>query len=647
MIASELMFEGAPAPGHDGSTLESPGDPTIAKSDPNPRTTRALAGGNGNGATGTPVRRLLQLAALALPLVVLAVLAWTHRSMFYDGYIYLHVVQNILAGHGPVFNTGQRVEAFTSPLWTALLALVAMATPFSLTEIAVDLGITLTIAGLALAMVSSVQLVRRASPDRFLLPLGALVFVAVPAVWSLASLGLETGLTFFWLGACLAILVRWAGASGPDVPAWSLIVLGLGPLVRPELGIDSLIFASILLVIDRSGRTWRGQIRILAWAAAIPLAYQVFRMGYYGLVVANTAVAKEASIPHVGRGLQYFMDFAGTYWMVIPALCLAIGAFPPLASVIHRTDRGSRNLAALLALPVAGTLNAAYIVLMGGDYVHGRLLVAPLFALIAPVAVVPVGRRYVISLLVIPWALLCSFGFRSVDSMPFSFSPFVAVTGRGHVDPTVWAWTQRAPFDHPVSATGAWIQFDGSKPPVRLQAPVPSGLPVPVIATSQVGTMPYELGPEVQILDLLGLADPLTAHLELTRRGSFAGHEKPLPTPWVQALLAEPGTSTAQIGALQTARPTSYNTLIPPATGRALAIQTAWAHAALSCPAVHTVEYGPRQPLTVGSFLSNIVNSVRQTTIRIPPDPQSAYHRFCGPGTPASVIRALASPSAT
>jgi hypothetical protein len=104
------------------------------------------------------MRPLLQAAALVVRLVVRAVLAWTHRSMFYDGAICLHVVQNILALHGPVFSTGQRVESFTSSLWTALLALVAIATPFSLTGIAVDLGITLTVAGLALAVVSSVQL---------------------------------------------------------------------------------------------------------------------------------------------------------------------------------------------------------------------------------------------------------------------------------------------------------------------------------------------------------------------------------------------------------------------------------------------------------------------------------------------------------
>ena len=626
-ISPDLVLEGRPVPGpvpSDGPNMpDPPGTPAA-------------------GDDARVTRRLLQGAVLGAPVALMAVLAWTHRSMFYDGYIYLHVVQNILAGHGPVFNQGQRVEVFTSPAWTLLLSMAAFVTPFSLTTLAVDLGIALTLAGLALAVISSARLVRRASPDTFLLPLGVLVFVAVPAVWSLASLGLETGLTFFWLGGCLALLVRWAGGGPHALPAWSLVVLGLGPLVRPELGVDSLVFVGVLLIVDRTGRTRRGQVRILAWAAALPLAYQVFRMGYYGMVVANTAVAKEASLPRVGRGVQYFMDFAGTYWMIVPAICLAAGAFPPLASALRRTDRPSRNLAVLFALPAAGVLNAAYIVLMGGDYVHARLLVAPLFAVCAPVAVVPLGRRFVISLLVIPWALLCMTGLRSTDGQPFSLSPFLAVHGDGVTNPTIWAWTRQAPFADPGGASGAWIQFDATRAPVRLDQPTAPGLRTPVVATSQIGSSPYELGTGVQILDLLGLADPLTAHLLLTHRGSFAGHEKPLPTPWVQALLTAPGSSTAQIGALQVNRPTSYNTLIPPVSGHALDVQTAWARADLSCPAIHAVEYGPSAPLTFGSFVSNIVHSLSHTTTRVPPDPETAYHQLCGPGVPAEVARVAA-----
>ena len=35
-----------------------------------------------------------------------------------DGLIVLRTVRNLLAGNGPVFNAGERVEANTSTAWT-------------------------------------------------------------------------------------------------------------------------------------------------------------------------------------------------------------------------------------------------------------------------------------------------------------------------------------------------------------------------------------------------------------------------------------------------------------------------------------------------------------------------------------------------
>jgi len=76
-------------------------------------------------------------------------------------------------------------------------------------------------------------------------------------------------------------------------------------------------------------------------------------------------------------------------------------------------------------------------------------------------------------------------------------------------------------------------------------------------------------------------------------------------------------------------------------TGRQLDIETAWARAALTCPTIRTIEYGTSRPLTFGVFVSDIVHSVSATTVRIPADPETAYHRFCGPGTPSEVRRVV------
>ena len=64
----------------------------------------------------------LGLAAPAyLPAVMIAVGGWQHRWMDEDAFINLRIVDQIFAGHGPVFNAGERVEAATSTVWLAVL----------------------------------------------------------------------------------------------------------------------------------------------------------------------------------------------------------------------------------------------------------------------------------------------------------------------------------------------------------------------------------------------------------------------------------------------------------------------------------------------------------------------------------------------
>ncbi|MCU1369453.1 MAG: transrane protein, partial [Ilumatobacteraceae bacterium] len=69
--------------------------------------------------------RLDGLIPYAAPAVVAAffgAMAWSHRWLHEDGLINLRVVQNLLAGRGPVYNAGERIEAFTSPVQIALVA---------------------------------------------------------------------------------------------------------------------------------------------------------------------------------------------------------------------------------------------------------------------------------------------------------------------------------------------------------------------------------------------------------------------------------------------------------------------------------------------------------------------------------------------
>ena len=76
-------------------------------------------------ATARPdrTRRALQSAVLLAPSALILVLGWQRRWMDEDSFINLRILDQLFAGHGPVFNAGERVESYTSPLWLGVLAL--------------------------------------------------------------------------------------------------------------------------------------------------------------------------------------------------------------------------------------------------------------------------------------------------------------------------------------------------------------------------------------------------------------------------------------------------------------------------------------------------------------------------------------------
>ena len=146
--------------------------------------------------------------------------------------------------------------------------------------------------------------------------------------------------------------------------------------------------------------------------AALPLGYQLFRMGYYGSLVASTAIAKESTVLRWGRGWAYFLDSTRPYALWLPALVIAIGGYVPLIRALERT-RARRGALVVAVFPIAGLLERA--VRRGGRRrlrARARLLMPALFALCAPVAVIPATRRYVGALLVAPWVVVSVLVFR-------------------------------------------------------------------------------------------------------------------------------------------------------------------------------------------------------------------------------------------
>jgi arabinofuranosyltransferase len=558
--------------------------------------------------------RMTRWALLALPVVVLAERAWSRRWMSDDGFINLRVVRQIMSGNGPVFNAGERVEAGTSALWVFVLTLGDLLTPIRLEWVAVLAGIALTLAGVAFGIAGARRLVPERSPTELYVPAGAAVFVAVTPVWVWSSSGLEGGLTTAWLGVSLWALAGWANGDNPLRP-WVAVVLGLGPLIRPDLGIFTVLFLAAVLIARWPAERWSDRIRVLAIAFALPVVYEIFRMGYYASLVPNPALAKEAGgSARWSIGWDFLRSFVDPYWLWLPLLVLAVGAYVPLLRTLRHDRRAAATLV-VAAFVVGGLLEAAYIVRVGGDFMHARLLLPSFFALVAPVAVVPLRREYALALLVLPWCVVAMLFLRADadDVGAFETGELNLVTLEDY------QWHEGGP-------RRAWFEDEGVYyTTTRLDAETVDGREAEV-ASYGLGVIGYSLGPDVYVLDLLGLGDPFTSHLELERRG-LVGHEKPLPAPWIAARLTPPGTELSEedfpFTPLFGVAPLGDPDRAP------FDDRVARAREVIECPEIEQFLDSYTAPLTPGRFLSNLVRAPRFTLMRIPPEPEDAYAEFC------------------
>ena len=547
---------------------------------------------------------------VAVPVAVVAQRAWVWRSVNDDGFIHLRVVRQLLEGNGPVFNVGERVEASTSPLWVYLLGAVDVVTPFRLEWIAVGVGLGLTLGALLLAVAGARLLLGETGHRDLTIPAGIAVVAAVAPTWTYATTGLEGGLVMAWLGACLLLLARWA-RTDRAIPAATAVVLGLGPLVRPELGLFTALFLAVVLVADR-GTDWKGWLRVVALAGALPAAYQVFRMGYYGSPVPNPAIAKEASRAWWGEGWRYFREAVGPYWLWLPLVLLAVGGYVPLLRALRHSAR-RRALLVAVAFGAGGVVHAVYIVRVGGDFMHARLLLPGLFAIAAPVAVVPLRRAYLGAALVLPWAVVSALFLRAWADDHTPYRQFVTIED--------FAWGEGQSGS--AFFTGEGFFHSGERFDAR-----PTGGRPATVAAFGIGLPAYGLGTDVHVVDLLGLADPFTARLELRRRGFIPGHEKPIPSAWLVARYTEPEPEVTEdrfyrgsLGIIQ---------LDDHGRRGSFRERVALAREVLRCGEVRDLERSYRRDLTPAVFLRNLLEAVPRYRLRIPVEPADARAEFCG-----------------
>ncbi|MEV2251421.1 hypothetical protein AB0I94_12720 [Streptomyces sp. NPDC050147] len=557
-------------------------------------------------------RRLRRGVLCLLPACAIAFAGFQRRWMSDDGHIYVRTVRQILAGNGPVFNAGERAESSTGTLWQWLLVLAGLPGA-DIARAAMYGGLLLTAAGFALASLGALRLyadnaVGAASGDnaaKAVLPLGCLVLLALPPVWDFATSGLETGLATCWIAGAWLLLVTRSGSLA------TCVVLGLGPLVRPDLALVSAVFLVAQWVMARPSR--RATFGGLGAALALPGAYEIFRIGYYGQLMPLPGVTKEASRSLWGRGFDYLTDFTGPYLLWMPALFLLAALLPTKAirrDAVPVAPYFAPYLVPALAPVVAGLLCWAYVIKVGGDFMHGRMFLPGLLLMLLPVFLVPVTRAWTIATVGVGlWAVACASLLRV---------PYEGRIGPGGVADERGVYVRQNAAAHPLHhdfagypGTVAYARLvreaDRANTPSLLLARTPATADSPTV-TGVYSTLGFN-GTVVPLdgaaLDPIGLAYPLAAHSE--RIDGRVGHDKRLPDTWI---FADRGRGPLPDG-------------LDPAG-------VAAARRALDCGPLAELRAATRDPMTPGRFLRNVTGVWERTSFRFPNDPVRAERQLCG-----------------
>lgn len=507
---------------------------------------------------------MIRKVEASLLVVVLAVCTgiwgWMRRWMSDDGLIVLRTVRNLQAGHGPVFNAGERVEANTSTLWQYLIYAVSLLSDARLEIIALWLALGLSVAAVAISTYAGARL----HWGEFILPVGALVYIALPPARDFFTSGLEWGLAIFWISVAWALLLRWASSDAEYITYLLAFWAGLSWLVRPELALYGGFIGLLLLSACR--RRWL----ILLAALPVPAGYEIFRMGYYGLLVPHTAVAKSASDAMWEQGWKYVQDLTGAYnlWLV-----LALVAAGGILAVVRRPGRFAlrSNAMIIVLMFVCGFIHVLYTVRVGGDFMHGRMLLLPLFAMLQPLWVLPVHHiiEAIIPAAVAVWAVIVSInGYHwyynndpstldIVDERAF----WLRITHHTAEDPMLTAadflkadrmsgFTEAIDeaFQQPTGMLMSILKNDDPEEfgwitvprMVRESAPEYThqmdSIPISVYYTN-MGMTSMNAPLNVRVLDPIGLSTPLAARGPRIEDGRI-GHDKYLPEYWQLAASA-------------------------------------------------------------------------------------------------------------
>lgn len=177
-------------------------------------------------------------------MLVGAALVVDRASLFDDAFVSFRYAEHAAAGHGFVWNLGERVQGYTNVLWTAAIAAGVAGTGRSAVDVALVLGAASWLALLAAVATASAALTRRPDGSLPAVPLALVLVATERAIAAFGTSGMETA-----LAAALVVGMGRVLIERPTPRTGALAgALGIAAtLTRPDLSLVYVVGGAVLL----------------------------------------------------------------------------------------------------------------------------------------------------------------------------------------------------------------------------------------------------------------------------------------------------------------------------------------------------------------------------------------------------------------
>jgi arabinofuranosyltransferase len=404
-----------------------------------------------------------------------------------DAYITFRTVDNFVNGYGLTWNTDERVQTYTHPLWMFYLTAV-----YSFTH---EIFFTSIIASIVVSVIALLFFsfkTSRTFPGAFI---GLVLLLLSKAFVDYTSSGLENPLTYLIL--VLFFYVYFKYRPRPLVLFFLSLLACLNFLNRMD---TILIYLPPLIFAYISSKKWFSGVLALCLGFIPAVAWLGFSLVYYGFIFPNTAYAKLNTgiegTALIKQGISYLENSLKLDPVTIPIILTGIFGYS------FTREKSTIPVSAGIILYILYTIK------IGGDFMSGRFLTAPLLCAVIIISQTPYKNLKLI------WApCLC---LALVLGLTNPYCP--VYSDKSYVNKTIdeYGIADERGFYFPVCGMlnadkedyipkVGWAD-DG----LMLRWYGPS-----IHVDGYMGLMGFCAGPEVHLVDFHALTDPLLARMHI------------------------------------------------------------------------------------------------------------------------------------